>query len=120
MFLTLIILKPALESTNSDSQFQLRKCITKDFLSVEGLDLCNRLRDSCHHHQDCFITISILKYKNYTKFYQILLFSVNISLNLGPTPNSVSQSFGKTFEDKGLHFLHLNNNSILPNLKIMN
>ena len=31
IFLTLIILKPALESTNSDLQSQLRKCFTKDF-----------------------------------------------------------------------------------------
>ena len=31
IFLTLIILKPALEPTNSDPQSQLRKCFTKDF-----------------------------------------------------------------------------------------
>ena len=31
IFLTLINLKPALESTNSDLQSQLRKCFTKDF-----------------------------------------------------------------------------------------
>ena len=31
IFSTLIILKPALEPTNSDSQSQLRKCFTKDF-----------------------------------------------------------------------------------------
>ena len=31
IFWTLIILKPALESTNSDLQFQLRKCFTKYF-----------------------------------------------------------------------------------------
>ena len=36
-------------------------------------------------------------------------------LNPGPTPNSVFQSFWKPFENKSLHFLHLNINSILPN-----
>ena len=44
----------------------------------------------------------------------LLLLSGDISLNPGPTPNSVSQSFWKPFENKGLHFLHLNINSILP------
>ena len=46
----------------------------------------------------------------------LLLLSGDISLNPGPTPNSVSQSFWKPFENKGLHFLHLNINSILPKL----
>ena len=113
----MIILKPALESTNSDLQSQLRKCFTKDFFSVEVLDLCYRLHDSYHHYQDCLFAISVLKYKSYSKFYQmLLLLSGDISLNPGPTPNSVSQSFWKPFENKGLHFLHLNINSILPKL----
>ena len=73
IFLTLIIFKPALESTNSDLQSQIRKCFTKDFFSVEVLDLCNRLHDSYHHYQDCFIATSVLKYKNYRTFYQMLL-----------------------------------------------
>ena len=46
----------------------------------------------------------------------LLLLFCDISLSAGPTPNSVSQSFWKTFENKGLHFLHLNINSILPKL----
>ena len=114
IFLTLIILKPALESTNCDLQSQLRKCFTKDFFSVEVLDLHNCLQISYHHYQDCFIP-SVLKYKNYSKFYQMLL-SGDISLNPGPTTNSISQSFWKLFENKGLHFLHLNINSILLKL----
>ena len=36
----------------------------------------------------------------------LLLLSGDISLNPGPTPNSVSQSLWKSFENKGLHFLH--------------
>ena len=117
IFLTFIILKPALESTNSDLQSEQRKCFTKVFFSVEVLDLCYRLHNSYHHYQDCLFAISVLKYKSYSKFYQmLLLLSGDISLNPGPTPNSVSQSFWKPFENKGLHCLHLNINSILPNL----
>ena len=84
---------------------------------VEVLDLCNCLHDSCHHYQDCFIAISVLKEKNYSKLYQILLFLAgDISLNLGPTPNSSFQSVWKPFENKGLHFLNLSINSNLPKL----
>ena len=61
IFLTLIILKPALESTNPDLQSQLRKCFTKDFLSVEVLDLCYRLHHSYNNYQDCHFAISGLK-----------------------------------------------------------
>ena len=46
----------------------------------------------------------------------LLLFSGDIILNPSPTPNSVSQSFWKPFENKGLHLLHLNTNSIIPKL----
>ena len=42
--------------------------------------------------------------------------SGDISLNPDPTSNSVFQFFWKPFENKGLHFLHLNFNSILPKL----
>ena len=46
----------------------------------------------------------------------ILLLSGDISLNSGPTLNGVFQSHCKPFQNKGLHFLHLNVNSILPKL----
>ena len=47
----------------------------------------------------------------------MLLLPGDISLNPGSTPNSVSQSFWKPFEDKYPHFLHLNINSILTKLE---
>ena len=47
----------------------------------------------------------------------LLLLSCDISLNAVLTPNNVSQSFWKPFENKGLYFLHLNVNSILPELE---
>ena len=75
------------------------------------------MHDSYHHYQDCFIAISVLKYKNYSKFYQtLLLLSGDISLSPGPRPNSISQFLWKPFESKGLHSLRLNNSSVLPEL----
>ena len=111
--LTLVILKPALEPTKSDQQSQLRKYFT--FFSVEVLDLCNRLNDSYYHYQDCFIAIFVLKYKNYTKFYKILLLlSRDISLNPGPAKAFLTP-FGNLLKIRGLHFLHSNING---NLKV--
>ena len=46
----------------------------------------------------------------------LLLLSGSITLNPSPTPTSVSLSFWKPFQKKGLHFLHLNINSLLPKL----
>ena len=88
------------------------------FLSVGVLDSCNRLQDSCHHYQGCFIAISVIKCKKHSTFYQmLLLLSGGISLNLGPTPIIVSQCFWEPFKNKGLRFLHLNiDNTILPKL----
>ena len=89
----------------------------KRFFLVEVVDLCNCQHDPYHHYQDCFIAISVLKDKNYSAFYHILLLlSGDTSLNLGPIPNSLSQLFWKPFENKGLHFLHLHINSILLKL----
>ena len=73
IFVTLIISKSALEPANSNLQSQRRKCFTKDFVLVEVLDLWNRLHNSDHHSQDCFIGISVLKYKNYFKFLPIVV-----------------------------------------------
>ena len=47
----------------------------------------------------------------------LLLLSCDISLNPVLTPNNVSQSFWKPFENKGFYFLHLNIISILPKLE---
>ena len=89
--------------------------VTKEFLEV--LDLCNRLHDSYNHYKDCFIAISVLKYKNYSKFYLILLIlSGDTSSYPVPTQNSVFQSFWKPFKKKGFHIFHLNINSIVPKL----
>ena len=90
----------------------------KRFFLVEVPDLRNRLHDSYHHYQDCFIAMSVFKYKNYSTFYQIILLLSGdiISLNPGPRPYNVSQSFCKPCEIKGLHFFHLNINGILPKL----
>ena len=66
--------------------------------------------------QLCFLAVNNLKYKNYTNFYKfLLLLSGDISLNLGPVQSSpdISSTIWETLNKKGLHFLHININSLL-------
>ena len=75
IFLTLIISKAALEPTNSDPQ-SLTKFFTKYVFWLEVLNQCDRLHNLYYHYQDCFIAISVLKYKNDFKFYQMHYYPV--------------------------------------------
>ena len=46
----------------------------------------------------------------------MLLLSRDISLNLGPTQNDHLKENWKIFRNRGLHFMHLNINSLLPKI----
>ena len=62
-----------------------------------------------------FFTLSKLKYKRNLSFFKhILLLSGDISLNPGPTrvPQLNNETWSP-FKKRGLHFLHLNINSLL-------
>ena len=62
------------------------------------------------------MALTILKYKNYTNFYKLLLLlSGDVSLNPGPihrSPN-ISSTLPEPLNKKDSHFLYLNINSIL-------
>ena len=111
----MIILKPVLEPTNSDAQSQLRKYFTKDLFfgrSSRSMQLFTRFISSFLRLLYCHLCSEIQKLLY--NLPMLLLLSGYISLNPGPTPNSLFQSFWKPFENKCLHFLDIN--SILPKL----
>ena len=63
-----------------------------------------------------FLTVTNLKYKKYTSFYKfLLLLSRDVSLNPAPIQRSpdISSTIWETLNKKGLHFLHININSLL-------
>ena len=67
----------------------------------------------------CFFSISRLQYRNSNSYSNLLLFlSGDISLNPGPSHNNQlqSQSEWSIFNSRGLHFIHLNVNSLLPKI----
>ena len=63
-----------------------------------------------------FYSISQLKYRNLNSYFHLLiLLSGNISLNPGSTHQHKIQCLNKwdIFKSRGLHFIHLNINSLL-------
>ena len=66
-----------------------------------------------------FFAISKLQYKNSNSYFNLLLLlSVDISLNPGPLYNNQLQPQNEwsVFNSRGLHFIHLNINSLLPKI----
>ena len=62
------------------------------------------------------MAVANLKYKNYTNFCKfLLLLSGDVSLNPGPIQRSpdISSTIWEPLNKKGLHFLHININSLL-------
>ena len=63
-----------------------------------------------------FLAVANLNYKNYTNFYKfLLLLSGDVSLNPGPVQRSpdIGSTIWDPLNKKGLHFLHININSLL-------
>ena len=75
-----------------------------------------------HRNLVC-LAITNLKYRNYNRFYQFLLLpSGDVSLNPGPVQTSppVNVNIWEPLNKKGLHFLHININSLLPKIDELN
>ena len=69
-----------------------------------------------HQNLVC-LAVTNLKYKDYDNFYQfLLLLSGDVSLNPGPVQIflAVSVNIWEPLNKKGLHFLHININGVLP------
>ena len=72
------------------------------------------------HSDLVFFSISKLQYKNSNSYFNLLLLlSGDISLNPGPPHNNQlqPQSEWSVFNSRGLHFIHLNVNSLLPKIE---
>ena len=89
----------------------LKLCTTKVFFSIESIKISNELSNQTQYlylQLDCLNKIRCFDLK------LILLFSGDISLNPGPnwTNYQLTENL-KVFKNRGLHFIHLNINSLL-------
>ena len=94
---------------------------TTEIFTYESIDACNLLH-TWHFHNafESIFALSKFKYRNEDSFFKLLmLLSGDISLN--PGPSHMNQTSANNEPDvskaQGLHFIHININSLLPKIE---
>ena len=98
---------------------EINVCSRSHFFTIELINKFESLYTSHLHSQSVFLSVSQLMYCNSNSYHRLLLLlSGDISLNPGPFHNlqPLDQNEWNIFKHRGLHFLHLNINSLLPKI----
>ena len=104
---------------NSDHQETIRRCSRYEFFTSDFLDACEDIQSLITQLTINHYLISKLKYQNLHSFsHLLLLLSGDISLNPSPVQQDTLQCLNKwnVFKNRGLNFIHLNINSLLPKI----
>ena len=93
---------------------------TSETFTYEYIDVCNLLHTSHIHNAFEFFALSKFKYRNKDSFFKLLLLlSGDVSLN--PGPSHINQTSDNNEWDvlkaRGLHFIHININGLLPKIE---
>ena len=116
-FLTLTSVLNVMKYFNHSEVYDgMKICSQLHFFTYESINTCDNVETSCLHSDLVFFLISKLQYKNSNSYFNLLLLlSGDISLNPGPPHNNQlqPQSEWSVFNSRGLHFIHLNVNSLL-------
>ena len=118
-FLTLISVLNVMKYFNHSEVYDGIKISQLHFFTYESTNTCHNEENSCLHSDLVFFSISKLQYRNSNFYFSLLLLlSGDISLNPGPPHNNQlqPQSEWSVFNSRGLHFTHLNVNSLLPKI----
>ena len=97
----------------------IKTCSQLHFFTYESINTCDTMKTSCLHSGLVFFSISKLQYRNSNSYFNLLLFpSGDLSLNPGPLHSNQlqTQSEWSVFNSRGLHFIHLSGNSLLPKI----
>ena len=97
----------------------IKTCSQLHFFTYESINTCDTVEILCLHSDLVIFSISKLQYRNPNSYFSLLLLlSGDISLNPGPLHNNQlqPQSEWSVFNSRGLHFIHLNVNSLLPKI----
>ena len=81
------------------------------------MNVCDDFQFSVIRMNSTFYSVSKLKYRNMNSYFHLLmLLSGDISLKPGPTDQHKLQCLNEwnILKSRGLHFIHLNINSLLP------
>ena len=120
-FLTLTSVLNVMKYFNHSEVYDgIKICSQLHFFTYESIITCDNVETSCLHSDLVFFfSISKLQYKNSNSYFSLLLLlSGDISSNPGPPHNNQLQPQNEwsVFNSRGLHFIHLNINGLLPKI----
>ena len=98
---------------------EINVCNRSHFFTIELINKFESLYTSHLHSQSVFLSVSQLMYCNSNTYHRLLLLlSGDISLNPGPFHNlpPLDENKWNISKHRGLHFLYLNINSLLPKI----
>ena len=101
-------------------QESIRSCSRYEFFTSVFLDTCEDIPSLITRLTIDHYSISNLKYQNLDSFsHLLLLLSGSISLNPGPVHQDTMQCLNEwnVFRNRGIHFIHLNINSLLSKIE---
>ena len=101
---------------------EINICSGSHCFTIELINKFESLYASHLYSQSVFLSVSQLRYCNFNSYHRLLLLlSGDISLNQGAFHNlqPLDQNECNIFKYRGLHFLHLNINSLLPKIVIL-
>ena len=97
---------------------RLKLCSNKTFFSLETIVKFNEISSNELRFNYTMLAIKGIKFRNHSMYYKfIILLSADVHLNPGPGQVNVPDQVWHPFKHRGLHFLHLNVNSLLPKIE---
>ena len=110
-----------LKNKNSSDFFnKVRVCTRSEFFASEFMNICDDFEFSVTRMNSAFYSVFKLEYRNLNSYFHLLiLLSGDISLNPGSNHQHKLQCLNEwnIFKSRGLHFIHLNINSLLPKIE---
>ena len=119
-FVILVIFLCFCKIPNNPIDSDLKTCSKTEFYTTESMKLQENLGNINRNSTLAYFAISKLRNKSihFRKFYQILILpSGDVSLNPGPSQMQLNDDkLWKSLITRGLHFCHLNVNSLLSRI----
>ena len=110
-----------LKNKNSSDFFNdVRTCTRSGFFVSEFMNSCDDFQFLVTQMNSAFYSVSKLEYRNLNSYFHLLiLLSGDISLNPGSNHQHKLQCLNEwnIFKSRGLHFIHLNINSLSPKIE---
>ena len=100
----------------SEVNNDLKLCVRSNFFTIESININNKICKIHLRYHLQLLVLSELKFRNCFLFLKLLLL-LSGDINLNPGPDQIFIDFNDTynpFKHRGLHFLHLNINSLVP------